>query len=181
MIQLTFIHKFKRCNQYMLFLCVLVTLAGLSACQPKEINLPFETIEQRDASGTGQIYKDKQPGLIVITTLEKVANLDALVTSEAQARLQSLNYDAYFVIAVFQGWKPTDGYGIQIERITHLGDKVTVFIRLQEPPPDRKKNDIVTSPYHLVQVQKVGTWARDVTFNAILNGTVIASVSHTIP
>lgn len=181
MIQLTFIHKFKRCNQYMLFLCVLVTLAGLSACQPKEINLPFETIEQRDASGTGQIYKDKQPGLIVITTLEKVANLDALVTSEAQARLQSLNYDAYFVIAVFQGWKPTDGYDIQVERITHLGEKVTVFVRLQEPPPDRKKNDIVTSPYHLVQVQKVGTWARDVTFNVVVNGTVIASVSHNIP
>jgi len=47
-----------------LFVCILVTLAGLSACQPKEVDLPFETIERRDASGTGQVYKDKSPGLI---------------------------------------------------------------------------------------------------------------------
>lgn len=162
-------------------LCLLFALAGLNACQPQETDLSFETIEQRDASGTRQIYQDKQPGLIVITTLEEVANLDALVTPETQARLQSLNYDADFVLAVFQGWKPTDGYDIQVERITHLRDKVTVFVRLQEPPPDRKKNDIVTSPYHLVQVQKVGTWDGDATFNVVVNGTVIASVSHNIP
>ena len=126
--------------------------------------------------GLGDVYKRQ-----VITTLEEVANLDARVTPEAQARLQSLNYDADFVLAVFQGWKPTDGYDIQVERITHLRDKVTVFVRLQEPPPDRKKNDIVTSPYHLVQVQKVGTWDGDATFNVVVNGTVIASVSHNIP
>ena len=45
-------------------LCLLVALAGLNACQPQETDLSFETIEQRDASGTRQIYQDKQPGLI---------------------------------------------------------------------------------------------------------------------
>jgi hypothetical protein len=162
-------------------LCALVTLAGLSACRPKEIDLPFQTIEQRDASGSGQVHQVKQPALVVVTTPEEAINLDSLVTSEAQTQLKNLNYDAYFAIAVFQGWKSTDGYGIQIERITHLGDDVTVFVQLQEPPPDRKKNDIVTSPYHLVQVQKVGAWARSVTFNVLADGTAIASVSHIIP
>ena len=143
--------------------------------------MPFQTIEQRDASGSEQAHQDKQPALVVVTTPEEATNLASLVTSEAQTQLKNLNCSAYFVIAVFQGWKPTDGYGVQVERITHLRDKVAVFVRLQEPPPDRKKNDIVTSPYHLVQVQKVGTWARNVTFNVLADGTAIASVSHNVP
>ena len=55
MIQPILIHKPKDHKQYVLFLCILVALIGLSACQPKEMVLPFDTIEQRDAAGTGQV------------------------------------------------------------------------------------------------------------------------------
>lgn len=184
MIQPIFMHKPEGYNRYMLFLCtlgILVALAGLSACQPKEIGLPFETIEQRDASGTGQVYEDKPPDLIVVTTPEEVANLDALVTPEAQARLQSLNYDAYFVIAVFQGRKPTTGYEIQIERITRRGNIVAIHTRFQEPKPDEAKGDEVTSPYHLVRVQKTETWGQLITFNLVVGNVVVASLSHHVP
>jgi hypothetical protein len=161
--------------------CVLFILAGLSACQPKETDLPFETIEQRDASGTGQVYKDEKPGLIVITAPEEATNLDALITSEAQARLARLSYDEYFVIAVFQGRKPTTRYGVQIERIARQGSKVTVYAQFSEPKPDEEKAPEETSPYHLIQVQKVGTWGQEVTFELIVKGSIVASVSQYIP
>jgi len=161
--------------------CVLFILAGLSACQPKETDLPFETIEQRDASGTGQVYKDEKPGLIVITAPEEATNLDALITSEAQARLARLSYDEYFVIAVFQGRKPTTRYGVQIERIARQGGKVTVYAQFSEPKPDEEKAPEETSPYHLIQVQKVGTWGQEVTFELIVKGSIVASVSQYIP
>ena len=167
MSKLTCAHKPKGYSQYMLFLCILVTLAGLSACQPKEVDLPFETIERRDASGTGQVYKDKSPGLIVIATPEEAANLDALVTPEVQVQLQSLEYDAYFVIAVFQGRKPTTGYDIQA--------------RFSEPKPDAEKAPEETSPYHLVQVQKTGTWGQSITFSLVVDNVVVASLSHHVP
>jgi len=161
--------------------CVLFILAGLSACQPKETDLPFETIEQRDASGTGQVYKDEKPGLIVITAPEEATNLDALITSEAQAWLARLSYDEYFVIAVFQGRKPTTRYGVQIERIARQGGKVTVYAQFSEPKPDEEKAPEETSPYHLIQVQKVGTWGQEVTFELIVKGSIVASVSQYIP
>ncbi len=181
MSKLTCAHKPKSYNRYMLFLCILVALAGLSACQPKEVDLPFETIERRDASGTGQVYKDKSPGLIVIATPEEAAILDALVTPEAQVQLQRLDYDAYFVIAVFQGRKPTTGYDIQIERITRLESKVTIQARFLEPKPDAEKAPEETSPYHLVQVQKTGTWGQSITFNLVVDNVVVTSLSHHVP
>lgn len=62
-------------SKLMIFLSVLAFSLWLGACQPKEVDLLFETVEQRDASGTGQIYQDTQPGLIVIATPEETASL----------------------------------------------------------------------------------------------------------
>lgn len=186
-----------------LLLLVLVFMFGVSACQSQETNLPleatkqnantetppplqetilpFETIEQKLKADLGPPYEGREPRLMVIARPEEVANLNDWVTEDAKDRLQTLDYDTYFALIVFQGWKPTFGYGIQIERITRLEGEVTVFVQFKEPRPDEEKADTVTSPYHLVQVQKVDTWAQDVTFNVVADGTNIVSVSHTIP
>lgn len=168
-------------HKFLYPLYVLFVLVGLNACQSKEATLSFETIERRDASGTGQVYQDRQPGLLVITTPEEAASLDALVTPEAQAQLQSLNYDAYFVIAVFQGRKPTTGYDIEIERITRLGSKVTIYARFLEPKPNAEKAPEETSPYHLVRVQKTGTWGQSISFDLVVGDAVMTSLSHYVP
>jgi len=183
MMQQRFTHKPKGRHPSMLFLCLLATMSliGLSACQPKETNLPFETIEQRDTSGTGKVYESKQPGLIVIAVSEETPNLDALVTSKAQARLQSLDYNPHFVIVIFQGWKPTTRYSIQIERVTRRENTVTIYALFREPKPDEPKGDEVTSPYHLVQVQKVGTWGQQITFNLVVGDATVTSLVHRIP
>ncbi len=184
-------------------LLLLVLVFGASACQSQETNLPsgateqnagtetprspqetvllFETIEQKLKADIGPPYEAREPGLMVIARPGEVANLDNWVTEDAKTQLQMLDYDTYFALIVFQGWKPTDGYNIQIERITCQEGKVAVVVRLQEPQPDMKKNAVVTSPYHLVQVRKLGAWARDVTFNVVADGAVITSVTHDIP
>jgi hypothetical protein len=92
-----------------------------------------------------------------------------------------MDYNAYFALAVFQGMKPTDGYGVQIERIVRRGNEVTIHAQFQEPRPDQKKNDIVTSPYCLIQVQKIGTWDQNIEFNVIADGSVVIPASHNIP
>ena len=152
-----------------------------TSCQSQETDLPFETIEQKLKADLGPPYEGREPGLMVIARPEEVANLNDWVTEDAKARLQTLDYDAYFGLIVFQGWKPTFGYGIQVERIASLEDEVTVLVQLKEPRPDEEKADTVTSPYHLVQVQRVGAWARDVTFNMVAEGAIIVSVSHNVP
>lgn len=77
------------------------------------VNLPFQSVEH--ASGTGELYEDRQPGVIVISTAEEVAKLDGRITPESLAQLQTLDYQKHLAIAVFQGWKPADGFDIPIE------------------------------------------------------------------
>ena len=157
--------------RWLLLPLVPVLILVPSACKPQETSLPFETIERKDWVSTGQVYKAREPGVIVIARPEDVTSLNNWVTEDAKAQLQTLDYTTYFALAVFQGWKGTDGYSIQIERITRQEDNVTILVLLQEPRPDERKNDIVTSPYHLVQVQKVGVWDRNITFTVVEDGT----------
>jgi len=167
--------------RWLLLPLVPVLMLVPSACKPQETSLPFETVERREWVSTGQVYKAREPGVIVIARPEDVASLNDWVTEDAKAQLQALDYTAYFALVVFQGWKGTDGYSIQIERITRREDDVAILVLLQEPRPDERKNDIVTSPYHLVQVQKVGAWDRDITFTVVEDETTIALASHNIP
>lgn len=157
-------------------LCVFMVLI-LGACQPKRANLPFETIERQEMSG----YQDKKPGLVIVAQQTEGAGLDALVEKEIRARLQAINYNAYVVVAVFQGWKPTTRYGVKIECVTRRGNVITVHAQLSEPKPSEPTGDLATSPYHLVRVQKIGKWGQAITFNLVAEDVIVASLSHYIP
>jgi len=165
----------------LLFLLILLPLFELSACKFQQNDLPFETIAQDDWGNSGHAYEAQEPALAVIAQPAEVADLDGWITSDAQTQLQTLDYDAYFALIVFQGWKPSTGYSVQVNRITREENTVRVYAQFQEPKPDEAKADEATSPYHLVQVQKVGTWGEDVTFNLVVNGTAIVSASRNIP
>ncbi len=160
---------------------MLTLLLGLSACKSQETNLPFEILEQEERNLTGQIYEAREPGLIVVAQPDEVAELDDWVTETSKEQLQVMDYDAYFALVVFQGMKPTDGYGVRIERVVREGNEVTIYAQFQEPHPDQRKNDIVTSPYSLIQVQKTDTWDQNIKFNVIVDDSVVISASHSIP
>ena len=158
-----------------LLLAVLAVV--LVSCKPKEIELPFETIERRETAGTGKIGQEKEPGLMIIATPEDLAQTDKLFTKNAQAQLNELDFDAYFAIAAFLGWQSGGHEGIDIERVIHRRDKVLVYARVGNPTPDTG----VTSPYHLVTVQMEGNWNRKIRFTLHLDGTAATSLTHFIP
>lgn len=159
------------------------SVTGVSACKPRpnEISLPFEIIEQKDWPGTNQFYELREPGLIIISSLEDMKNLNGMITEEAKAKLQVLDYSNYFALLVLQGLKPTTGYKANVNRITRLGDTVNIYADFLGPKPDEEKAPEETSPYHLVQVQKSGIWGQEVMFNLIVNETTVVSLSHFIP
>lgn len=164
-----------------LLLLVLIPLLGLSACRPKEIDLPFETIAQGDWGNAGYAYEAHEATLIVITQATEAMELDNWVTLDTQTQLQALDYDAYFAIAVFQGWKATTGYKVQIDRIALLGNVINVHAQFLEPKPEEEKAPEATSPYHLVRVQRAETWDQDITFNLVMDEVVVASLSRHVP
>ena len=84
----------------------------LQSKQKKGVKLVFETIEQKATSGTGQFYEAREPILIVISRREEAEDLSELITDEAIAKLEMLDFSSYFELLVLQGWKPTSGYSV---------------------------------------------------------------------
>lgn len=181
-------NKQKRKNLSFYNIILLVSTAfsvtfGLGACNPKpeEIALPFETFEQKEWAGTDKPYESREPNLIIVSRLEEVDNLNGLITDEAKAKLQAVDYSSYFALLVLQGWKPTTGYKASINRITRIENTVNIYAEFLEPEPDKAVSPAVTSPYQLVKVQKAGSWGQDVTFNLIVGEKSLVSLSHVIP
>jgi len=136
--------------QYALWLTIVVILAGMTACGPREIELPFETIERIDYGD----YSIREPRLILITTPQEIDQVEGLITQEALDRLAELDLGQYFAIAVFRGTQATSGYDVIVERVARQGDKIVIRAQFWEPSPHYAVLDEVTSPYHLISVPR---------------------------
>lgn len=92
-----------------IFVIVLLSAAALllSGCKAEE--LPFETSEQKDLLSAERVYDGQAPKLVVLTSAGEVRALESGVSQEAQAALETLDYERYFAITVFQGYKGSSG------------------------------------------------------------------------
>ena len=168
----------------LMIVCLAFSMAfGLTACKLKtgETALSFETIEQRDYSGTGITYESTEPGIVIIFRIEDIDSLKGLVTDDSINQLQNLDYNQYFALAAFQGRKDSTDYSIEVNHVGRIGNSVNVYAQLHEPSPDIAVLAMETSPYHLVKIQKTGSWGQDITFNLFSGDKLVASLAYTIP
>jgi len=163
-------------------LLILVLSLLLTACRPEGMDLPFTTVEQEEmSSGSGEVYEAKEPGIIVITKPEDISALDSWVNSDSLGFLGELDYNQAFALAVFQGWKPSGGYAVEITRISRYRNTVNIFARFTEPDPEKEKPAVETSPYHLVAIKKNGEWNANILFQIMSDKTEIASINKFVP
>lgn len=163
----------------------------LSACIQRNVDLSFETIDKglvpRGVSQGEEIvsskrYEEKEPKLVVIATIDEVPSLSPYVFPLARPELDNTDLRAYFVIAVFQGWKPILDYEARIERIVYRDRTVRVFAEFVEPVEGQMMHPAASSPYHVVRVEKPAQLAgREVRFILVANGQEIASETRQLP
>ncbi len=168
-------------------------MVGLGACSSgaretallsptiEGIDLSFETIEQLEWSPEGRYFESGGPGVIIASETDDISDLIGLVSADCIDKLEKLNFDKSFVIGVFHGWRPSTGYGIQIDRLIRSENSVNIFITLHEPKPNEPTGAMETSPYHVVKLQKTGSWGQNIIFNLIADNLTVASVTHMIP
>lgn len=165
-----------------LFILCIMILAISCNPQPKEIDLSFESIEQKDWSGSKHPYDNRDPGLAIISSTQEIVNVSDFVTDSITTKLEQINFDDNFVVFVFQGKKPSSGYEVNIARITQAGKTVYIYAQFNEPKPGDPKTDEVTSPYQVVQVKRNGGyWGQETTINLVVDNTVVTSLSYFIP
>jgi hypothetical protein len=139
-----------------LWLTILAILVGATACESRETELPFETIEQGDWAGYGDLESDSIPQtrLVLVTSRDGTAQLEGMVSPEAMDQLARLDFGRYFAIALFRGRQASSGYDTIIERVARQGDEVVVYAQFWEPSPYYAVTDEATSPYHMIKVRR---------------------------
>jgi hypothetical protein len=97
-----------------------------------------------DHGTTQQSANDDGPKVVVANDPGQTG-LGQLVTSAQTGRTY---------IAVFAGAKPTGGFAVEVESVTRDGDRIVVHARFAEPPADAFVIQVLTSPAHLVSIER---------------------------
>jgi hypothetical protein len=160
-------------------MAVVLALAALlpAACRPRNERLHFETIERKPYSGAGIQWEAREPGLMILTSWDELGPRDKLFTAQGQASLHDMDWQTSFALAAFLGEQGSDHEGIWIDRIDRRGGDVLVIAHAGRLLAASE----VTSPYHLVEVEKEGKWGQEIRFTLYLGGQPVASESHFIP
>jgi hypothetical protein len=161
-------------------LIIFVICASAIGCRPEQVDLSFHTLERREMSGTGEIWQHDEPGLLIVATLNDVPQLSDLVTREAEAKLQNLDLDQHFAVAVFQGMSFIVVPGIVIQRISQSGDTITIYAHILELVAEAQR-PLVVSPYHLVAVQRGDELQGDIEFVLNVDGKVVSRKARVFP
>ena len=156
-------------------------LFSLGGCEIYGKELAFETIELTEYNREGKRYRDKNPTVFVVSKAENLSEINDLILEESLPILHSLDYDSNFVIGVYRGERSSSGYSAEIIRISKRGSLINIFAEFEEPQQGYAYADEMTSPYHLVVVEKAGSWSRKFKFNLIVDGKTVASNETFIP
>lgn len=95
---------------------------------------------------------ETRPECEVITRAEDLEML--LKVASLQEEIPPVDLERELVLAVLQGPKRTGGYAVSVSRVTQKGSLVEVRVEVVEPEPGSITIQILTSPYHLVTLDR---------------------------
>ncbi len=143
--------------------------------------LPFSTLAQEETFSDSSEYRGKEPGLLIIAGPEQIENpgLIAALPPDLAEKLRALDYRRSFALFVFQGLKGVGGYKVTVQEVVRQGNQVTVRAEFVEPGP--RVRGVITSPYHLIAIEKEGRWEARIQFILLRNDETVAETTSTIP
>ena len=119
-----------------------------------EVDVPFETIAVGELGMSSTPDAPTNPQLLLLTSLEQIGDSANRLPPEALADLEQVDFEQYAVVVLFRGRQGSTNYQTVIERITRQDNNLRVFAQFWYPSPLYESGAAVTSPYHLVKVDK---------------------------
>ena len=127
---------------------VLAVLTAVCCAALAAVPVSFTTLDRGEQSG---IDKPRQ------VIMQSAAEWAALRIQPAGDRTRpAVDFTRSTLIGVFLGSRPTAGHAVEITRIEREGSSLIVTYHEQRPGPDEMVAQMLTSPYHLVQIEKFG-------------------------
>jgi hypothetical protein len=136
------------------------------ATQPKPTEAGQTIAFENLAQGDSYIAEVESPTLFVISSTSEANRLVGwLNDAEAIARIQKVDFNTTWIIAVFRGKVKSSGYGITVDAVRFTPEAVQTTVSLIEPAPDQAVSAVISYPYHLIllpreklQVASGTTW-----------------------
>jgi hypothetical protein len=163
---------------------LLVVLVGLTACKPKETELPFETVMKGDEELLGNFRATYESMDLMVATdpAEAQQIADTLLPERPGMRFEEIadvDYEKYLVIVAYFGAKPSNGFAITIERITQTEHDVNVVISTVE---SWGGDGGITHPIHVVKIRRADlSVTGHLSFSLWKGGEVILAREHFVP
>ena len=110
--------------------------------------LEFQTLEK------GWVSEHMGSAYYVINTADEWADVFE------RSPPPEIDFSETTVIAVFMGRRPTGGYGIEVKEIIDTGFLVVIKVEQTSPGKGCILLQVITSPYHIVKVDKIGKGVR---------------------
>jgi len=108
------------------------------------IRLEFQTLKKGNYSG------HTSSGYYLIN------NLDEWTEVFEKSPQPEINFSKTTIIAVFMGQRSTGGFGIEVKEIIDTGFLVVVKVEKTGPGKGCMVPMVLTSPFHVVEVDKIG-------------------------
>jgi hypothetical protein len=143
----SFLHR----NGWILLALIFLAAAGIAYGNYTRKYLIFDTILITEGNDE---YEEREPMLMITTQASELPQLESNVLESIHPILNRVNFERYFLITVFQGFKYNLGFGAEIQRITLSGKEITVNAHFVTPVPGRGAANAVCSPHHIVKVRK---------------------------
>ncbi len=113
----------------------------------------FDSLGQGDSVTAGLV----DPTLFVAGSPEEADRFtDLLDDSAAARRIQQLDFDTVWVVAVFSGVKGSSGYGITVQEVSAGPTTVGLTVNLTGPAPDQAASPVESNPYHVIVLPREG-------------------------
>ena len=140
--------------------------------------LAFETIELEHQRN---FYRAESPTIVVITNPEEAKNISGWVSPQTQAKVEKINFNQDFAVAVFQGSKPTSGYAIEVVGVSKSKNQINVQASVKLPERNTVQTQAFTSPYHFVKLEKTGMSGKRFVFSLMEGTEILAATQFRIP
>ena len=163
--------------------CLLITMSACQPIQPLPTPLPTPAVLSFETIGAGQpltnegTWTDPEPGLLVIATPEDVVAVARYVSDEALLQLEAVDFTQDLALLVFYGWEPTLRYDFAVSNVVREQTQVSVIAEAGHISGD----SAVSSPYHLIELRKIGVWDETFVFALDFDGAQSVTVSKFIP
>lgn len=140
--------------------------------------LPFLSLQNSDGALADPGWSSNDPGIAIVAAQDETLDVISLIDPFGYAKLADVDYVDDYTIAAFLGRRGSTAYAIEITEIRRNGSRVTVdCVEWEYSGGD----DVLTSPYHLVKVEKTGAWNTDIEFVLAIDGEVVLTETHFIP